>query len=213
MSKAFTSDLTARRGYHHGNLREALMEAARRLVAENGPHGFTLAEAARLAGVSPGAVYRHFDGRESLVAELGRRGFDQFRRWLQSAVENASSPMEALVQMGHAYLTFAREEPGFYGAMFSGAGMSQNAPMRDNDEGSSGAFGLLLEGLERALPKERNHAVDGRLLALQVWSMSHGLARLEASGQLPAGPDLPSPEDILVSAVNALLSGYSQAPT
>ncbi|MEE3098250.1 MAG: helix-turn-helix domain-containing protein, partial [Pseudomonadota bacterium] len=66
----------ARRGYHHGNLREALVEAARPLIAERGPQGFTLAEVAREAGVSGAAPYRHFKGREDLIAEMARRGFD-----------------------------------------------------------------------------------------------------------------------------------------
>src|SRR5262249_14831680 len=59
-----------RRGYHHGNLREALLDAALTLIAEKGPAGFTIAEAARLAGVSPGAPYRHFRDAEALLAEV-----------------------------------------------------------------------------------------------------------------------------------------------
>ncbi|QYU66880.1 TetR/AcrR family transcriptional regulator [Leptolyngbya sp. 15MV] len=67
-----------RRGYHHGNLKEALLEAARLLTAERGPHGFTLAEAARIAGVSPSAPYRHFKDKDALMGELARRGFEAF---------------------------------------------------------------------------------------------------------------------------------------
>ena len=61
-----------RRGYHHGNLREALIGAAVELIAQHGPAGFTVAEAARLAGVSPGAPYRHFRDAEALLAEVAR---------------------------------------------------------------------------------------------------------------------------------------------
>ena len=68
----------ARRGYHHGNLREALVEAALDLIAEKGPAGFTFAEAARHAGVSPAAPYRHFRDRDELLADVARQGFEQF---------------------------------------------------------------------------------------------------------------------------------------
>src|SRR3954470_22792091 len=112
-------DLAARRGYHHGNLREALLEGARQLVAERGPQGFTLTEAARRAGVSPSAPYRHFKDREEVMAELCRRGFALFGRKMQDAASGSSDPGEALQRMGPAYLAFAREEPGYYAAMFT----------------------------------------------------------------------------------------------
>jgi AcrR family transcriptional regulator len=66
------------RGYHHGNLKEALIRAALELIAAKGPSGFTFAEAARSAGVSPAAPYRHFRDREELLANVARRGFEQF---------------------------------------------------------------------------------------------------------------------------------------
>ena len=62
----------AKRGYHHGNLRQALVEAALRLIEVKGPTGFTLSEAAKQAGVTPAAVYRHFEGQEDLIAEAAR---------------------------------------------------------------------------------------------------------------------------------------------
>jgi AcrR family transcriptional regulator len=67
-----------RRGYHHGNLREALIRGALALIAEKGPAGFTIADAARSAGVSPAAPYRHFRDRDELLADVARRGFELF---------------------------------------------------------------------------------------------------------------------------------------
>ena len=66
------------RGYHHGNLKEALLQAALGLIAEKGPAGFTFADAARSAGVSPAAPYRHFRDRDELLASIAQRGFEQF---------------------------------------------------------------------------------------------------------------------------------------
>src|ERR1700712_3082638 len=107
---------SGRRGYHHGNLREALIEAALELIGAKGPAGFTIAEAARLAGVSPAAPYRHFRDAESLLAEVATRGFDTFRERLAAALSGAPlvDPARAAEAVGRAYLAFAREEPAFY---------------------------------------------------------------------------------------------------
>src|SRR5262249_33648734 len=108
-----------RRGYHHGNLREALLDAALTLIAEKGPAGFTIAEAARLAGVSPGAPYRHFRDAEALLAEVALRGFERFAAALNGAWnEGRPDPLRAFEALGGAYLAFARQEPAYYAAMF-----------------------------------------------------------------------------------------------
>src|SRR5271169_7238912 len=109
----------APRGYHHGNLREALIRAALELIAKKGAAGFTFAEAARFAGVSPAAPYRHFRDREELLANVALRGFEQFEAALARAWdEGRPDPFAALHQLGKAYLEFARTQPAFYSAMF-----------------------------------------------------------------------------------------------
>src|SRR5215469_12885352 len=85
MSWSRDDPATGRRGYHHGNLKEALVRAALDLIAEKGPAGFTFADAARWAGVSPAAPYRHFRDRDELLADVARRGFEQFSAALASA--------------------------------------------------------------------------------------------------------------------------------
>src|SRR6201985_274448 len=75
----------AERGYHHGNLKEALLQAALDLIAKKGPAGFTFADAARLAGVSPAAPYRHFRDRDELLSSIALRGFEQFESMLAAA--------------------------------------------------------------------------------------------------------------------------------
>src|SRR5579871_6762023 len=76
---------SGRRGYHHGNLREALIDAALELIGGKGPAGFTIAEAARLAGVSPAAPYRHFRDADALLAEVALRGFERLAQRLTAA--------------------------------------------------------------------------------------------------------------------------------
>lgn len=197
MSNAHTSDLTARRGYHHGNLKEALIEAARRLTAERGPHGFTVADTARLAGVSPSAPYRHFKDRDALMAELCRRGFALFGARLAKAAAEAG-----LKNMGAAYLAFAREEPGYYGAMFSWRAPIRDAALEEVPEG--GGFGTLVAALAPLLPAGGD-AKAARLLALQVWAISHGIAELERVGMPPKGSGAPPPEAVLGDAVDRLV--------
>src|SRR5215211_6650359 len=114
-----------RRGYHHGNLKEALIEAAQRFIAERGLSGFTLADAAKLVGVTPAALYRHFRGRDALVAEVALRGFDHLAQRLAWALRGQGTPVERFTRMGEAYLKFAEEEPGFYAAMFAQPGESE----------------------------------------------------------------------------------------
>src|ERR1700760_3490751 len=100
---------SGRRGYHHGNLREALIDAAVELIATKGPAGFTIAEAARLAGVSPAAPYRHFRDADALLAEVALRGFERLAATLSAAWnEGRPDPVAAFEALGSAYLGFAR---------------------------------------------------------------------------------------------------------
>src|SRR6266436_982828 len=107
------------RGYHHGNLKEALLRAALELIAKKGPAGFTFAEAARWAGVSAAAPYRHFRDRDELLASVALRGFQQFEAALTRAWDDGRpNPFAAFDRLGKAYLAFARNEPAYYSAMF-----------------------------------------------------------------------------------------------
>src|SRR4051795_7731069 len=109
----------AERGYHHGNLKEALLQAALGLIAEKGAAGFTFADAARMAGVSAAAPYRHFRDRDELLSSLAQRGFEQFESRLTAAWgDGRPHTGQAFEAHRGAYLPFAREEPAFYNAMF-----------------------------------------------------------------------------------------------
>ena len=120
------------RGYHHGNLKETLVRAALALIAEKGPAGFTFAEAARWAGVSPAAPYRHFRDRDDLLADVALRGFAQFEAELAAAwADGTPDPGTAFERLGKAYLAFARNEPAYYSAMFeAGISLDDNPELR-----------------------------------------------------------------------------------
>ncbi len=211
--RSFHGGPSDRKGYHHGNLKEALVEAARRFIAERGLGGFTLVDAARVAGVTPAALYRHFSGRDALVSEVAGRGFTLLAERLGRAVRGGGTPLERFTRMGEAYLAFAEEEPGFYAAMFSprsadnrGPGVWGPPPGVDAAPRPSGAFALLVEALTRTFP-EGFGGIDPRFIALEVWALSHGIATLDAAGQLPKGAGLPDKYELLRAGVLAIVQG------
>ena len=205
-------DPTDRKGYHHGNLKEALVEAARRFIAERGLTGFTLVDAAKLVGVTPAALYRHFRGREALVAEVAYRGFSQLAERLARALKSPGTPIERFTRMGEAYLTFAEQEPGYYAAMFSAAATAAETPSPPPVAGPSPgtAFDLLVKALETVFP-DGFGTVGPRFVALEVWALSHGIAMLDAAGQLPRGPGMPNKHELLRAGVLALVHGATSA--
>ncbi|WP_207477384.1 TetR/AcrR family transcriptional regulator [Arenibaculum pallidiluteum] len=196
-----------RRGYHHGNLREALIRAALDLIAEKGPSGFTFAEAARAAGVSPAAPYRHFRDRDELMADVARQGFERFEtRLVRAWDEGRPDPMTAFAALGHAYLAFAREEPAHYSAMFE-AGL----PLASHPEllqAGDKAFAVLRRAAEvlcARMPKASRP--PAMMVALHAWALSHGIASLFSRGDA-ARRSLPmSPEDLLEAGVLVYLQG------
>ena len=138
----------AERGYHHGNLKEALLQAALNLIAQKGAAGFTFADAARMAGVSPAAPYRHFRDRDELLSSIAQRGFEQFEAQLTAAWDDGRpDTVTAFERVGHAYLAFARNEPAFYSAMFeSGLPVDANPTLQ---AASERAFAIIRAAAER----------------------------------------------------------------
>src|SRR5262249_17080957 len=151
----------------------ALVSAARVLIAERGRAGFTLAEAARRAGVSVAAPYRHFKDREALITEVAQRGFADFGARLAAAWNGLrGDPVEGFSHMGAAYLAFARDEPGYYGAMFGRVG--PHAPSRST--AGNAAFAALQQAVDTVVAQiEAPGARDARQIAYQVWALSHGV--------------------------------------
>ena len=195
------------RGYHHGNLKEALIRAALALIAQKGPAGFTFAEAARWAGVSPAAPYRHFSDRDELLANVARRGYEQFETALKSAW-NGGRPdvFKAFENVGKAYLHFARSEPAYYSAMFeAGVPLESNPELREAGERCFAVLRQATEQLVATMPARNRPPV--LMMALHIWAVSHGIASLFSRGDA-AGRALPMPvEDLLEAAVLVYLRG------
>jgi AcrR family transcriptional regulator len=195
------------RGYHHGNLKEALIRAALELIAQNGPAGFTFAEAARWAGVSPAAPYRHFRDRDELLADVARRGFDQFEAALARAWDGGRpDPFTAFDRVGKAYLHFAKSEPAYYSAMFeAGIPLDSDPELREAGERAFAVLRTATERIVATMPAKDRPPV--LMMALHIWALSHGIASLFGRGDAARRPLPMSPEDLLEAAVLVYLRG------
>ena len=195
------------RGYHHGNLKEALVRAALELIAEKGPWGFTFADAARWAGVSPAAPYRHFRDRDELLSDVARRGFEQFAAALAKAWDDGRpEPFAAFERLGKAYLAFARSEPAYYSAMFeAGIPLDTSKELR---EAGDRAFAVLRAASEQLIAKmPAQQRPPALMMALHIWALSHGIASLFGRGD-SARRALPmSAEELLEAGVLVYLRG------
>jgi AcrR family transcriptional regulator len=189
-----------RRTYHHGNLREALIEVALDMIATRGPNGFTLAEVARVVGVSGAAPYRHFKDRNALVGEIARQGFDRFAAELRVAWnEGHPDPRRAIENCARAYLRFARREPAFYAAMFEpGFPLEDEPSLLTASERAFGVLRMAADAATRTLPPEGRP--PSLMVALHIWSMAHGVASLFIEGPSGSRRKLPMPPEDLLEA-------------
>src|SRR6201990_1001392 len=171
------------RGYHHGNLREALLQAALDLIGQKGAAGFTFADAAGMAGVSPAAPYRHFRERDELLSSIAQRGFEQFEAALTQAWDDGRpDTVTAFERVGKAYLAFARSEPAFYSAMFeSGLAVDLSPALLAASERAFAAIRAAAERLAALAPPGQPRP-PAMMMALHILSMSHGVAWLFSRG-------------------------------
>jgi len=200
-----------RRGYHHGNLKEALINAALDLIAQKGPSGFTIAEAARAAGVSSAAPYRHFRDRDALMEDIAQQGFVRFENFLTNAWNKGQpDPQRALDNVGKAYLAFASTEPAFYSAMFE-SGISPTA-QPELARASDQAFQVLQDAVDlicASFPSEKRP--PSRMVALHIWSLAHGIAALFARGDEARRPLPMEPAELLEAGLLIYLQGLGLA--
>lgn len=196
------------RGYHHGDLKEALVRAALELIAEKGPAGFTFADAARAAGVSAAAPYRHFrGGLDELMSDVARRGFEQFGEMLMKAWDDGRpNALAAFERLGKGYLAFARNEPAYYSAMFeAGIPVHENPALREAGDRAFAVLRIAAEQLGSEMaPKNRPPAL---MMALHIWAMVHGIASLFGRGDRARRVLPMSPEELLEAQMLIYLKG------
>lgn len=200
-----------KRGYHHGNLRQALVDAALALIEEKGPQGFTLSEAAKTAGVTPAAVYRHFQGREDLIAEAARQGFEIFADLMEYAFEKGQpSALASFEATGRAYLAFAEKYPGHYQAMFeSGIPIRATPELAAVADRAMGVLERAARDLSRHIPPQKRP--PALMVSAHIWAMCHGVVELYARGTPGNRTPFP-PEQLLETGIGIYLRGLGLLP-
>jgi len=182
-----------KRGYHHGELRVALVHAAGALLRERGPAGLTLREAARRAGVSHGAPYRHFANREALLSEVALEGFARLSEALREAAPHGG---HAVAQ---AYVRFALGQPQRFRLMFSGeSGSVEQRPWSEAARDTARAFAEGFSGFARGQEETQRAAAA-------AWALVHGLSQLMLDGRIgPAATDQEARERFVGEVLSAV---------
>jgi AcrR family transcriptional regulator len=183
--------------YHHGALRDALLEAAERVLERDGLSGLTLRAVAREAGVSHAAPTHHFRDLTGLVSELAAIGFRQFNAAMAAASAAGTSPVEKAMARAKAYVAYAQAHPGMYGLMFRTERLDMSRPSLH--EAASASFA----GLAGAIGASRHEQIHEEALSLEqaaaiarAWSLVHGFTMLllddrlsDILRRLPKGTD------------------------
>jgi AcrR family transcriptional regulator len=171
------------KNYHHGDLRRALVDASVELIAESGSGALTLREAARRAGVSHTAPYRHFRDKADLMAAVAGEGFAELRRRMEAAAGRARGAREKLRAMGRAYIEFAVEQTAHFRVMF-GEPLNPSLYPLEAEEASR-ALAALVKTIDACQGAGDIPRGDPVAAARVAWSMVHGVASLATSGQFP----------------------------
>lgn len=168
------------KNYHHGDLRSALVAAAGDLVREFGPAGVSLRQAARLAGVSAMAPYRHFADKDALLSAVAAVGFENFAAELAVATRLEADPRNGLIAQGVAYVAFAWRQPALFRLMF-GPVITEAGSLASLRQAGAAAYAVLEAAVAAILPQDEAARAD---LTLAAWSIVHGLACLLVDGRL-----------------------------
>ncbi len=199
------------RSYHHGDLRNALIIAAAELIEELGSLNFTMADAARRAGVSNAAPYRHFRDRDALLEAVTQLGFyvlgESSQRIAQS---HPRGSLEGIIALGHNYVTFVQQKAAFYDLMWGDIGTRSMDDERFNKAASG--FYVLSDAVEAYLQSRGIEGVDKLDIAVKLWALVHGLAAVSMSGKLAQfHPEADVPA-MLDSATRQFFAGLNPDP-
>jgi AcrR family transcriptional regulator len=200
----------ARDHYHHGNLHQELVQAARGLIETAGVTGLSLRGVAREAGVSQAAPYHHFSNKEALLAEVSQQGFEQLIAGILAAMGESESASVRMQAMGLAYISFGLEHPKLYDLMFSNECPAERHPVLKSVGGR--AFGLVVESVMRGQAQGIYRDGEPVHLAMAVWSSVHGLVSL-LQNRLGSGKEMGGVELIPEVLVHEVLHFVDAALT
>ena len=175
--------MRAKQTYHHGNLSLALIEVASELVEKKGPGGWSFSEAARIAGVTHAAAYKHFSNQQALLNAVTNAQMELFAENLKRALNEKDKPMEKLFSSGKVVLDWAQNTPNLYLLSFGQGRSNTFESIVDADETTAiGMMIVLVQNLQSARFLSPAHSPAE--ISLLLWSCVHGLASLAASGRV-----------------------------
>ncbi len=202
------------RPYHHGDLRNALIQAGLTILATEGMHGLSLRAVARRAGVSQTAPYRHFANKEALLAAIAQEGFVRLATATRTAIAHFPDDPAAQLAAAHAaYVQFALDNPDHLRVMFSGLLVGPNRP-ETLQAAAMAAFGLLVSLVQAGQRVAVLREGDPVQFAVAAWAMMHGLAVIVLEHQLsPLAVGARSPDEAARILAHILLAGMgTKAP-
>jgi AcrR family transcriptional regulator len=175
--------MKADRPYHHGQLKQALFQAALALISEVGPQAFTLREVARRAAVSHNAPYRHFRDKDELLALVATQGFERLTAAMKRSASHGATAEERFRLCGRGYVSFALRWPQHFLVMFDLPFSGDKYPeyAKAGDEAFATLLALIVECQDAGVLSRG----DPKPLAFMTWSMVHGIAKLAASRHFP----------------------------
>lgn len=163
--------------YHHGNLRQALVQSALELLEQDGLEALSLRGVARAVGVSRAAPYSHFRDRRGLLAAVAAHGFRQLQARLRASTKPSAGPADRLARVGEAYVAFAMEQPALYRLMFSAELGGADASEELKAAGDA-AYGELDAALGASADEPSRSPSQAQAVRTAAWSLVHGLALL-----------------------------------
>lgn len=170
--------------YHHGDLRNALIIAAAGIIEESGSLNFTMADAARRAGVSTAAPYRHFRDRDALLEAVSQLAFFGLGTAAAQAAEaHPLGTIERIVALGHTYYRYVVDKAAFHDLMWGDIGARSGSA--DSFDRKASGFFQLVAAVRGYLAREGLDEADVLDVSVKLWSMVHGLSSITMSGKLP----------------------------
>ncbi len=167
-------------GYHHGNLRQALIDAGIKLINRDGEENLSLRRAAAACGVSHAAPYAHFKDKEELINAIKESVTEKFMKELEDAAEGCESADDALIYMGSAYITFFSKHPDYFVFLFGKQKITAHTQMNKENKNDYPPF-LLIRQMYKKHLEEKNIELseeEQEIGLIKVWSMIHGMASI-----------------------------------
>ena len=170
--------------YHHGDLKNALIQAGVKILAREGVSGLSLRKVAKQAGVSHAAPYSHFADKQALIAAISTEGFKQLHVRIEEIISvNKNNPAALLVETAWAYMQFALNEPDRFKLMFSSV-LEKEKEYPDYVQYSQQNFSQIVEIVKICQAEKILRTDSPELTTVSVWSAVHGLIMLILEGQI-----------------------------